>query len=61
MIAMIAESSLYIARAEDRPAARVAVGVAMDRLLNGLACRLALACRVGSGLPPLLAFCSNRS
>jgi AcrR family transcriptional regulator len=36
LIAMIAESSLYIARAEDRPAARQAVGVALDRLLDGL-------------------------
>lgn len=36
LIAMIAESSLYIARAEDRPAAREAVGVALDRLLDGL-------------------------
>ena len=37
LIAMIAESSLYIARAADRPAARQAVGVALDRLLDGLA------------------------
>jgi len=36
LIAMIAESSLYIARAEDRPAAREAVGIALDRLLDGL-------------------------
>lgn len=36
LIAMIAESSLYIARADDRPGAREAVGVALDRLLNGL-------------------------
>lgn len=36
LIAMIAESSLYIARAEDRPAAREAVGEALDRLLTGL-------------------------
>lgn len=37
LIAMIAESSLYIARADDRPAAREAVGIALDRLLAGLA------------------------
>jgi AcrR family transcriptional regulator len=37
LIAMIAESSLYIARADDRGAAREAVGVALDRLLAGLA------------------------
>lgn len=36
LIAMIAESSLYIARADDRPAARQEVGVALDRLLDGL-------------------------
>jgi AcrR family transcriptional regulator len=36
LIAMIAESSLYIARADDRAAARQAVGVALDRLLQGL-------------------------
>jgi AcrR family transcriptional regulator len=36
LIAMIAESSLYIARADDRPAARQAVGTALDRLLAGL-------------------------
>jgi hypothetical protein len=36
LIAMIAESSLYIARAGDRADARQAVGVALDRLLQGL-------------------------
>jgi AcrR family transcriptional regulator len=36
LIAMISESSLYIARADDRPAARVAMGEALDRLLDGL-------------------------
>ena len=33
LIAMISESSLYIARAEDRPAAREAMGAVLDRLL----------------------------
>jgi AcrR family transcriptional regulator len=37
LIAMIAESSLYIAHADDRAAARQAVGVTLDRLLAGLA------------------------
>ena len=36
LIAMISESSLYIARADDRPAAREAIGTVLDRLLNGL-------------------------
>ena len=36
LIAMIAESSLYIAQADDRAAARQAVGATLDRLLNGL-------------------------
>jgi len=36
LIAMISESSLYIARAADRPAARAAMGTVLDRLLNGL-------------------------
>ena len=36
LIAMISESSLYIARADDRPAAREAMGTVLDRLLNGL-------------------------
>lgn len=36
LIAMIAESSLYIAQARDRVAAREAVGVTLDRLLDGL-------------------------
>jgi AcrR family transcriptional regulator len=36
LIAMISESSLYIARAPDRPDARRAVGEALDRLLGGL-------------------------
>src|SRR5580658_6653436 len=36
LIAMIAESSLYIARADDRAGARQVVGVALDRLLQGL-------------------------
>jgi AcrR family transcriptional regulator len=36
LIAMIAESSLYIARAEDRASARQAMGQALDRLLDGL-------------------------
>ena len=36
LIAMISESSLYIARADDRPAARKAMGTVLDRLLNGL-------------------------
>jgi AcrR family transcriptional regulator len=36
LIAMISESSLYIARAADRAAARAAMGTVLDRLLNGL-------------------------
>jgi AcrR family transcriptional regulator len=36
LIAMIAETSLYIARAEDRRAARQDMGEALDRLLDGL-------------------------
>jgi AcrR family transcriptional regulator len=40
LIAMISESSLYIARASDRPAARDAMGTVLDRLLNGLEPRL---------------------
>ncbi len=36
LIAMISESSLYIARAADRPAARAAMGTVLDRLLHGL-------------------------
>jgi AcrR family transcriptional regulator len=36
LIAMISESSLYIARAADRPAARAAMGTVLNRLLNGL-------------------------
>jgi AcrR family transcriptional regulator len=36
LIAMISESSLYIARADDRSAARDAMGTVLDRLLNGL-------------------------
>ena len=36
LIAMIAETSLYIARADDRAAARQAMGEALDRLLDGL-------------------------
>jgi AcrR family transcriptional regulator len=36
LIAMIAEASLYIARAADRAAARQAMGLALDRLLDGL-------------------------
>jgi AcrR family transcriptional regulator len=36
LIAMISESSLYIARADDRPAARDAMGTVLDRLLTGL-------------------------
>jgi AcrR family transcriptional regulator len=36
LIAMIAETSLYIARAADRAAARQAMGEALDRLLDGL-------------------------
>jgi hypothetical protein len=36
LIAMISESSLYIARADDRSAARVAMGTVLDRFLNGL-------------------------
>jgi hypothetical protein len=33
---MISESSLYIARADDRSAARGAMGTVLDRLLDGL-------------------------
>jgi hypothetical protein len=33
---MISESSLYIARADDRSAARAAMGTVLDRFLNGL-------------------------
>ena len=36
LIAMISESSLYIARADDRSAARAAMGTVLDRLLTGL-------------------------
>jgi AcrR family transcriptional regulator len=36
LIAMISESSLYIARAGDRSAARAAMGTVLDRFLNGL-------------------------
>ncbi len=36
LIAMISESSLYIARADDRPAARREMGTVLDRLLTGL-------------------------
>ena len=36
LIAMISESSLYIARADDRSAARDAMGTVLDRLLAGL-------------------------
>jgi AcrR family transcriptional regulator len=36
LIAMISESSLYIARAGDRAAARDEMGTVLDRLLNGL-------------------------
>jgi AcrR family transcriptional regulator len=36
LIAMISESSLYIARAGDRPAARQEMGTVLDRLLAGL-------------------------
>ena len=36
LIAMISESSLYIARAADRSAARDAMGTVLDRLLTGL-------------------------
>ena len=36
LIAMISESSLYIARADDRSAARDAMGTVLDRLLDGL-------------------------
>ncbi len=36
LIAMISESSLYIARAADRPAARAAMGTVLDRFLSGL-------------------------
>src|ERR1700733_14512416 len=36
LIAMISESSLYIARADDRSAARDAMGAVLDRLLSGL-------------------------
>jgi AcrR family transcriptional regulator len=36
LIAMISESSLYIARADDRSAARAEMGTVLDRLLTGL-------------------------
>lgn len=36
LIAMISESSLYIARADDRSAARQAMGTVLDRFLTGL-------------------------
>jgi AcrR family transcriptional regulator len=36
LIGMISESSLYIARADDRPAARAAMGAVLDRFLTGL-------------------------
>lgn len=36
LIAMISESSLYIARAEDRVTARAEMGAALDHLLGGL-------------------------
>jgi AcrR family transcriptional regulator len=36
LIAMISESSLYIARADDRSAARQEMGTVLDRLLTGL-------------------------
>jgi AcrR family transcriptional regulator len=36
LIAMISESSLYIARADDRSVARAAMGTVLDRFLNGL-------------------------
>jgi AcrR family transcriptional regulator len=36
LIAMISESSLYIARADDRAAARDEMGAVLDRLLGGL-------------------------
>ena len=36
LIALISESSLYIARAADRAAAREAMGETLDRLLDGL-------------------------
>jgi AcrR family transcriptional regulator len=36
LIAMISETSLYIARADDHAAAREAMGAALDRLLDGL-------------------------
>jgi AcrR family transcriptional regulator len=36
LIAMIVETSLYIAKAADRAAARAAMGAALDRLLDGL-------------------------
>lgn len=36
LIAMISESSLYIARADDRAAARQEMGTVLDRLLTGL-------------------------
>jgi AcrR family transcriptional regulator len=36
LIAMISESSLYIARADDRSAARQEMGIVLDRLLTGL-------------------------
>jgi AcrR family transcriptional regulator len=39
LIAMISESSLYIARADDRSAARAAMGTVLDRLLTGLQSR----------------------
>jgi AcrR family transcriptional regulator len=36
LIAMISESSIYIARADDRAAARAEMGLVLDRLLSGL-------------------------
>jgi AcrR family transcriptional regulator len=36
LIAMISESSLYIARADDRPAARAEMGAVLARFLTGL-------------------------
>jgi hypothetical protein len=36
LIAMISESSLYIARADDRSAARKEMGTVLARLMNGL-------------------------
>jgi AcrR family transcriptional regulator len=36
LVAMISESSLYIARADDRSVARDAMGAVLDRLLDGL-------------------------